>query len=137
MSAGIRSGVNWMRPNDSASASASVWISRRLRQARYADEQAVPAREQRDQQVIDHAFLTDDALPDLGQQQPAGGGHLAHGVQVAYRIDERQRRRPRILDLDLARRGPPGKGRRGPYRTSRTIAPQNATAAGRTPRSRA
>ena len=54
MSAGIRSGVNWMRLNCSESASASVRISSVLARPGHADEQAMAAGEQRDQQLLDH-----------------------------------------------------------------------------------
>jgi hypothetical protein len=94
MSAGIRSGVNWMRPNDSASASASVWISSVFRQPGDADEQAVPAGEQRHQQVVDDAFLADDPLADLAQQHRRVFATSRTASRVAHRVDERHRRRP-------------------------------------------
>ena len=64
MSAGIRSGVNWMRLNDRFERAAERADHQRLGQARHAFQQAMAAAEQRDQQLLDHLVLADD---DLGQ----------------------------------------------------------------------
>ena len=52
----------------------------RLGQARHADEQAVAAREQRRQQLIDHRLLADDALLDLGLDVDARARDLLDGA---------------------------------------------------------
>ena len=65
MSDGIRSGVNWMRLNSSDRASASVRTIKRLGQPRHADQQAVAAGEDGDQQLLDHLLLADDDLAQL------------------------------------------------------------------------
>ena len=78
MSAGIRSGVNWMRLNDSSSASGQRLDEQRLGQAGHADEQAVPAREQRDQQVLDRPVSWPTMrLPISASQRPARRRDLA------------------------------------------------------------
>ncbi len=65
MSAGIRSGVNWMREYFSCSTRARVRSSVVLPKSGNAFEQHVPAREQADQDAIDHFLLADDDFPDL------------------------------------------------------------------------
>ena len=65
----------------------------RLRQAGHADEQAVAAREQRDQQVIDHRVLPDDALADLGGDRAPRLRHLAHRLEIAIGIGDGRGRR--------------------------------------------
>ena len=54
MSDGIRSGVNWMRLNVERQRVGQRADHQRLGQARHADQQAVPAGEERDQQLLDH-----------------------------------------------------------------------------------
>ena len=61
-SAGIRSGVNWMREYFSATACASVRTSIVLPEARRALQQHVPAGQQGDQHALDHFRLADDRL---------------------------------------------------------------------------
>ena len=63
----------------------------RLGQARHADEQAVPAREQRHQQMVDDLLLAHDALADLGHQGAARGGDLADGIEIALGGGRRNR----------------------------------------------
>ena len=79
MSAGSRSGVNWMRWN-------VAWIGGGQRadgqgfgQAGHAFEQDVAVGEQADQQPVHQLFLADDDAADFGAQSfdPAGRGlHL-------------------------------------------------------------
>ena len=65
MSAGIRSGVNWMRLNERLSESASVRTIRVLASPGTPCKQAVPAGEHSDQQLFDHLPLADDHLAQL------------------------------------------------------------------------
>ena len=67
MSAGIRSGVNWMRLNDRSRICATVLMSSVLARPGHAGDQAVAAGEERDQDLIDHRVLPDDDLADLGE----------------------------------------------------------------------
>ena len=67
MSAGIRSGVNWIRLNDRSRICATVLISSVLARPGHAGDQAVAAGEQRHQHLIDHLVLADDDLADLGE----------------------------------------------------------------------
>ncbi len=53
MSAGMRSGVNWMRRNDKIHAARKRADHRRFRQAGHAFEQAVAAREDGDEELLD------------------------------------------------------------------------------------
>ena len=64
MSAGIRSGVNWMRWNLRWKISRDAFDEQRLGQARRAGDQAMAAGKQGDEQLLDHLLLADD---DLGQ----------------------------------------------------------------------
>ena len=90
MSAGIRSGVNWMRLKLRSRISASVRTSSVLARPGHAGQQAVPAGEQRDQQLIDHLLLADDDLAQLVADAAAafddtgddflGGRGNGHGV---------------------------------------------------------
>jgi hypothetical protein len=65
----------------------------RLREAGHADEQRVTAREQRDQQLLDHAALADDALADLGDDLIVRRRELFDRVEVGpgrrLRLDDR------------------------------------------------
>ena len=70
MSAGIRSGVNWMRENVRSTACASVRTSSVLPRPGRALEQHVAAREQRAEHVVDRGFLARD---DLAERSPRGG----------------------------------------------------------------
>ena len=62
-SAGIRSGVNWIRWNFRWSASASVRTSKRLAQPRHAFEQDVPAGDQGGQRLVDDLPCPTMTLP--------------------------------------------------------------------------
>ena len=86
-SAGIRSGVNWMRENDRSSASASVRTSSVLPRPGHAFQQHVAAREQRRGDRARDLRLPDHAPRDLGQQaidvgaesrRRLGGGARVH-----------------------------------------------------------
>ena len=65
MSAGIRSGVNWMRVKSRSSVLASVRTEQRLAQARHAFEQAMPADEQAGQHAVDDVVVPDDHAANL------------------------------------------------------------------------
>ena len=65
MSAGIRSGVNWMRLNVSDKRPRQRADHQRLRQAGHAFQQAMAAAEQRDQHLLDHVVLADDHAGEL------------------------------------------------------------------------
>ena len=65
MSAGIRSGVNWMRLNFRCSASASARISAVLPRPGHAFEQRVAADEEAGEHAVDDLFVADDRLGDL------------------------------------------------------------------------
>ena len=65
MSEGIRSGVNWMRLKLKPKRLGERGDQQRLGQPRHADEQRMPAAEQRDQQLLDHRLLPDDHLAEL------------------------------------------------------------------------
>ena len=65
MSDGIRSGVNWMRLKVRSSASARVQIISVLARPGHADQQAVAAGEERDQQLLEDLLLADDHLAHL------------------------------------------------------------------------
>ena len=75
MSAGIRSGVNWIRLNDRSRISRERLDQQRLRQTGHAGEQAVPAGEERHQDLVDDVVLPDDHLADLGEDPRAAVGH--------------------------------------------------------------
>ena len=70
MSAGIRSGVNWMREKSRSSVSASVRTSSVLPSPGTPFEQAMPADEQAGQHAVDDLVVADDHPADL----------LAHGA---------------------------------------------------------
>ena len=65
-----------MRLKSKSKISARVLIKKRLRQPRHADEQAVAAGEQRDQDLFDDAVLADDDLADLAEHGVAFVGEL-------------------------------------------------------------
>ena len=75
MSAGIRSGVNWIRLNDRSRICATRLDQQRLGQARHAGDQAVPAGEQRHQHLVDDRVLADDDLADLAEDALAAVRH--------------------------------------------------------------
>ncbi len=64
MSAGIRSGVNWIRFDFRPMTVDSVSISSVLPRARQADQQPVPAAEHRRQRQVDDLFLPDEPPVD-------------------------------------------------------------------------
>ncbi len=86
MSLGIRSGVNCTRANSRSSACGDGLHEQRLREPGHADEQDVPAGEQRGDQVVDDLVLPDDAAGDLRGEGGAGGGEL--GEQRRRRREE-------------------------------------------------
>ena len=65
MSLGIRSGVNWMRLKASLSVCASVEMSSVFARPGTPTSSACAAREDRDQQFVDHLVLADDHLGEL------------------------------------------------------------------------
>ena len=69
MSPGIRSGVNWMRPNSSPSALREAVRQQGLGRARRPFEQDVAAGEQRHQHQVDRLGLADHGLGDLGSDR--------------------------------------------------------------------
>ena len=66
MSAGIRSGVNWMRLKFRSSTWAERADQQRLAEAGHAFEQRVAADEQARQHAMDDLGVADDDLADLG-----------------------------------------------------------------------
>ena len=82
MSAGIRSGVNWMRLNDRFSDAGQRADHQRLGQAGHAFQQAVAAAEEGDQQLLDHLVLADDDLGQLREDLFAGVAQLANGGRI-------------------------------------------------------
>ena len=80
MSAGIRSGVNWIRLNDEIEDLRDGLDQQRLREAGHARDQAVPAREERDQDLIDDVILADDHLANLGENPLAALRHPARDI---------------------------------------------------------
>ena len=77
MSAGIRSGVNWMRLKTRWRICASGLDEQRLGQTRHAGDQAMAAGEERDQHLIDHRVLADDDLADLAEDALAARARRA------------------------------------------------------------
>ena len=67
-----------------SSTSASVEMSSVLARPGHADEQAVAAREQRGEQLIDHRLLADDALLHLGLDLDACARDLLDGAQIGW-----------------------------------------------------
>jgi hypothetical protein len=65
MSAGIRSGVNWMRLNARSRTSLSVRTSKRLAQTGHALEQHVAAGKNRGQGPVHHGVLADHDASDF------------------------------------------------------------------------
>ena len=65
MSAGIRSGVNWMRVNLQVERLGERAHQQRLAQARHAFQQAVAADEQARQHAVDDVVVADDHAADL------------------------------------------------------------------------
>ncbi len=65
ISAGIRSGVNWIRANDRSSACASVRTSRVLPRPGTPSSKHMPAAQQADQDTVDDILLPHDNFPDF------------------------------------------------------------------------
>ena len=72
MSAGIRSGVNWMREKSRSSASASVRTSSVLPRPGHPFEQAMPADEQAGQHAVDDLVVADDHPPNCRARRANG-----------------------------------------------------------------
>ena len=85
MSAGIRSGVNWIRENVSSSAFRQRPDQQRLAQPGHAFEQHVAAGEQADQHVVDDVAVADDHLPDLGPKALEGGDKVPNSSVLRHR----------------------------------------------------
>ena len=83
MSDGIRSGVNWMRLKLRFSAVGQRADHQRLGQARHADEQAVAAGEDGDQQLFDDPLLADDRLAQFLEDAAIAVVEPFDGRQVA------------------------------------------------------
>ena len=77
-----------MRLNDRFSARRQRADHQRLGQARHAFQQAVPAAEQRDQQLLDHLVLADDHLGELLEIFSRACAQLADGGRVVERLAE-------------------------------------------------
>ena len=86
MSAGSRSGVNWMRWKLAWMAAARVAHGERLGQAGHALEQHVAVGEQPDQQPVHQVLLADDDAADLvAERAHPGRGLVDAGVQFIKR----------------------------------------------------
>ena len=68
MSDGIRSGVNWMRLNLSVDRIGERLDEQRLRQARHAAKETVPAREQTSEDLTANLTLPDDDATNFAVQ---------------------------------------------------------------------
>ena len=79
MSAGMRSGVNWIRLNVQSMTSRDRPDEHRLAQSRDALEQHVAVREEADEGVADEVLLADDDLADLGLDAPGALGERLGG----------------------------------------------------------
>ena len=77
MSAGIRSGVNWMREKSQVERLGQRAHQQRLAQARHAFEQAMAADEQAGEHAVDDFVVPDDHAADL-----AANGIIALGEQL-------------------------------------------------------
>ena len=81
MSAGIRSGVNWMREYFRCSTRESVRNSVVLPRPGNAFEQHVAAREQADEHAVDDVLLADDDLSNFcADPVELRGGELKSGI---------------------------------------------------------
>jgi hypothetical protein len=108
-SAGIRSGVNWMRENDSSSASASVPNEQRLAQAGHAFQQHVAAGEQGGGDRARDVGLPDHAARDLDEQPVDVGAERRHRPRPRRRWAGRDRA-PSLVHLARMAR-PAARGR--------------------------
>ena len=82
MSAGIRSGVNWMRLNCKRQGVGQRADHQRLGQARHAHQQAVAAGEHGDQQFFDDLLLADDHAAQLLGDESVGFVEFLNGLEV-------------------------------------------------------
>ena len=83
MSAGIRSGVNWMRLKERSSTSPSVRTSSVLPRPGTPSSSTCPPREQRDERALDDGVLADDDFADLrAQRRRRPGGRFGFGSSV-------------------------------------------------------
>ncbi len=98
MSAGIRSGVNWMRLNEQSMTSAIVRHEHRLAQAGHALEQRVAVGDEADQRLSDEVVLADDDRLDLRLDRPRAVGELLDGDLIGRRS----------LERGLSHQSPPG-----------------------------
>ena len=91
MSAGIRSGVNWMRLNEQSMTSASGPHEHRLAQAGHALEQRVAVGDEADQRLPDEVVLADDDRLDLGLDALGRGRRTPRPrARLAVRLLERR-----------------------------------------------
>ena len=89
MSAGIRSGVNWMRLNEQSMTSASVRTSIVLPSPGTPSSSAWPLAMQADQRLADEFVLADDDLLDLALDRPGAVGESSTDSSVAARRSTR------------------------------------------------
>ena len=86
--------MNCTRPNDEIERLGQRRDEQRLGEARHADEERVPAREQRDEHQLDDVLLPDDAHGDrLAELAARVARHLE---QLARRPSTRRRRSGRL-----------------------------------------
>ena len=99
MSAGIRSGVNWIRLKSSDDGVGERPHQQRLAQARHAFQERVPADEQAGQDAVDDLVVADDDLGDLALDLLVGRCEIPRRGLPSIR----RQRRPsaRILSLKL------------------------------------
>ena len=116
MSEGIRSGVNWIRLKPTSRIRAIELTISVLARPGHADQQDVPAGEDRREDLLDHLALADDDLVQLGDHHVArvaelveklrdpvaGGGHAI----VRPMLNKRKVGNPEAIDDDRpTRRG--------------------------------
>ncbi len=82
MSAGIRSGVNWMRLKSSDSASASVRISSVLARPGTPTSRQWPRANMAIKQLLDHVVLADDHLAKLARESLVGVAQVLNVFEV-------------------------------------------------------
>ena len=82
MSAGIRSGVNWMRLKRRSRTLASVLISRVLARPGHSGDHRVRAHQQGDHDLLDDGILRDDHLAQLLQDLAVSAVQLLHHCRV-------------------------------------------------------
>ena len=123
MSLGIRSGVNWMRPNSSPSTAGEAAHHQRLGRARHALEQHVALREKaRSSSDSSASVWPTMTLADLGEDrvlQRARVGELLFHRAGCYRVLSFARRTHSICTRARRARRGRGSGRRGRGRPRR------------------